>query len=83
MTGVTVADSRLDMGDYERDEAMSAADVTSNKLGLHKYCLSNPWMDGLAEMKNNNFIEVSANKDTQKDRKKLVAKFIIETVRDG
>ena len=63
-------------------EEGSTKDITSNKFGLHKYCLSNPWKDGLAKMIKDNHIEVTANKNARKDRKRSVAKFIVQTVRD-
>ena len=83
MTGVTVVEEHVDMGDESDNGATSAVNTTSNKFGLHKYCLSNLWKDGLDKMKKKDFIEVSANKDARKDRKQGVAKFIIQTVREG
>ena len=60
-----------------------AIDVSSNKLGLHKYCLCNPWKDGLEKMKKSNHVLVTANSDARKDRKRTLSKFIIKTVRDA
>ena len=45
--------------------------------------MSNPWTEGLKIIINNNPIAVSVNKDAWKDRKRSVAKFIIQTVCDG
>ena len=66
MMGVTVSDSRADTGDDDVDKESSTTDVTSNKYGLRKYCLSNPWTEELEKNDKQRYHNaVSANKEAE------------------
>ena len=77
MSNIVVNDDVIDMGDDEVGEIAANSDTN-----VHKYCTSNPWVDGAAIMAKKNYVAVKAVSDARKERKRKTTRFIVKKVEE-